>query len=85
MIFLKLLVAGHLTIYLTRNQGPIGQRPWPSWKLSPTEATQILGTLAAVYGWFITLVNWRFPLMVWAYSLIWLLINSGFKTVPTSC
>ncbi len=27
VIFLKLLVAGHLTIYLTRNKGPIWQRP----------------------------------------------------------
>lgn len=51
VIFLKLLVAGHLTIYPTRNKGAIWQRPWPSWKLfTATETTQLLGTLAAVYG-----------------------------------
>jgi H+-transporting ATPase len=51
LIFLKLLVAGHLTIYLTRNTGPIWQRPFPSLKLFlTTEATQVIGTLAAVYG-----------------------------------
>jgi H+-transporting ATPase len=27
LIFLKLVVAGHLTIFLTRNTGPIWQRP----------------------------------------------------------
>jgi H+-transporting ATPase len=80
VIFLKLLVAGHLTIYLTRNKGPIWQRPWPSWKLfTATEATQLLGTLAAVYGWFITPIGWRYAALVWAYALVWFLINSSFK------
>ena len=80
LIFLKLLVAGHLTIYLTRNKGPIWQRPWPSWKLiGAAEATQVLGTLAAVYGWFITPIGWRYAGLVWAYALGWFFINSGFK------
>jgi H+-transporting ATPase len=82
VIFLKLLVAGHLTIYLTRNKGAIWQRPWPSWKLfTATEATQVLGTLAAVYGWFITPIGWHYALLVWAYALIWVLINSGCKII----
>ena len=53
LIFLKLLVSGHMTIYLTRNKGPVWERPWPSWKLVvPARATQLAGTLAVVYGWF---------------------------------
>ena len=53
LIFLKLLVSGHMTIYLTRNTGPVWERPWPSWKLVvPAEATQIVGTLVVVYGFF---------------------------------
>jgi len=80
LIFLKLLVAGHLTIYLTRNKGPIWQRPWPSWKLFvATETTQIIGTLAAVYGWFITPIGWGYAGLVWGYALVWFLINSAFK------
>lgn len=80
VIFLKLLVAGHLTIYLTRNKGAIWHRPWPSLKLfAATEATQLVGTLAAVYGWFITPIGWRYALLVWAYALTWFLINSGCK------
>jgi len=82
VIFLKLLVAGHLTIYLTRNKGTIWQRPWPSWKLfGATEATQILGTLGAVYGWFISPIGWRFAGLVWAYALLWFLFNSGCKVI----
>ncbi len=82
VIFLKLLVAGHMTIYLTRNKGAIWQWPWPSWKLvAATETTQLLGTLAAVYGWFITPIGWRYAALVWAYALVWFLINSGFKVM----
>ncbi len=80
LIFLKLLVAGHLTIYLTRNTGKIWDRPWPSWKLLvATETTQVLGTLAAVYGWFVTPISWPQALMIWAYALAWFGINSVVK------
>ncbi len=80
VIFLKLLVAGHLTIYLTRNQGWFWQRPWPSWRLLvATETTQVLGTLAAVYGWFVEPIGWRYALLIWAYALAWLLVNNLAK------
>ena len=80
LIFLKLLVAGHLTIYLTRNIGYFWDRPWPNWKLFvTTETTQVFGTLAAVYGWFVTPIGWEYALSVWAYALIWFLINSAVK------
>ncbi len=79
-MFLKLLVAGHLTIYITRNSGTIWQRPWPNWKLFCTiESTQVLGTLAAVYGWFIAPIGWKYALLIWAYALGEMLICSGVK------
>ena len=71
LIFLKLLVSGHMTIYLTRNKGPVWERPWPSWKLViPCETTQLIGTLAVVYGWFMAPTGWPFVLMVWGYTLV---------------
>jgi H+-transporting ATPase len=80
MVFLKLLVAGHMTIYLTRNAGPIWARPWPSWKLVvPAELTQVAGTLAAVYGWFMAPVSWSLALLVWAYALVFFVTASGVK------
>lgn len=80
LIFLKLLVAGHLTIYLTRNSGPIWQRPFPSLKLFlTTETTQVLGTLAAVYGWFVEPIGWKYALLVWAYALVEFLLISPAK------
>jgi H+-transporting ATPase len=76
-IFLKLLVAGHLTIYLTRNVGWFWQRPWPNWRLFfACEATQVLGTLAAVYGWFVPPIGWGYALLVWGYALSWFVLNN---------
>jgi H+-transporting ATPase len=82
LIFLKLLVAGHLTIYLTRNDGWFWQRPWPSWRLLvATETTQVLGTLAAVYGFFVEPIGWSYALLVWAYALLWLPVNNLIKVL----
>ncbi|ARH00724.1 plasma-membrane proton-efflux P-type ATPase [Tatlockia micdadei] len=79
-IFLKLLVSGHLTIYITRNTGTIWQRPWPNlWFFLSIESTQIMGTLAAVYGWFITPIGWIYALIIWAYALLWMFVESGVK------
>ncbi len=73
VIFLKLLVAGHLTIYVTRHRSWFWTRPFPSWKLFVTiEATQVVGTLIAVYGVFVTPIGWTYALAVWAYALAWL-------------
>ena len=80
MVFLKLLVAGHMTIYITRHRGAIWARPWPSWKLVvPAELTQIVGTLAAVYGWFMAPMGWRLALLVWGYALVFFVLTSGVK------
>jgi H+-transporting ATPase len=81
LIFLKLLVSGHMTIYLTRNKGPIWERPWPSWKLVvPCETTQLVGTLVVVYGWFMAPTGWPLALIVWGYSLVSFLVASAIKT-----
>jgi H+-transporting ATPase len=80
LIFLKLLVSGHMTIYLTRNTGPVWERPWPSWKLVvPAEATQIVGTLVVVYGFFMSPTGWPLALIVWAYTLVSFFVASAVK------
>lgn len=80
LIFLKLLVSGHMTIYLTRNKGPVWQRPWPNLKLVvPCELTQVAGTLVVVYGWFMAPTGWRYALLVWAYALVSFAVASALK------
>ncbi len=80
LIFLKLLISGHMTIYLTRNKGPVWERPWPSLKLIvPCETTQLIGTLVVVYGLFMAPTGWWYALMVWAYTLVSFCVASAIK------
>jgi H+-transporting ATPase len=80
MVFLKLLVAGHMTIFLTRTRAAFWEKPLPSLNLFiPLEITQIIGTLIAVYGWIITPIGWRNAGYVWAYALVWFFILNLVK------
>jgi H+-transporting ATPase len=79
-IFLKLLVSGHMTIYLTRNKGWLWERPWPSWKLVvPCEVTQLFGTLIVVYGVAMAPTGWWVAGIVWAYTLISFFVANAIK------
>jgi len=79
LMYLKLSVAGHLTIFLTRTRGP-----W--WSIRPARVlwvavlgTQALATLIAVYGLFMTPLGWGWAAFVWAYALAWFLVNDRVK------
>jgi H+-transporting ATPase len=80
MIFTKLVVAGHLTIFLTRTEDWFWRPPFPSGILFWVNLlTAILGTLIAVYGFLITPIGWHNAAYIWAYSLIWFLLNDMVK------
>jgi H+-transporting ATPase len=79
LMYLKLSVAGHLTIFLTRTRGPF-------WSIRPARilwaavlGTQMVATLIAVYGLFMTPLGWRWALFVWGYALAWFLVNDRVK------
>jgi H+-transporting ATPase len=79
LMYLKLSVAGHLTIFLTRTRGPF-------WSIRPSRVlwaavlgTQIVATLIAVYGLFMTPLGWGWALFVWGYALAWFLLNDRVK------
>jgi H+-transporting ATPase len=68
-VFLKLAVAGHLTIFLTRTRGHF-------WSIKPSAAlfwsavtTKLLATLVAVYGWYVTPIGWKLASFVWGYAI----------------
>ncbi|APD47239.1 MULTISPECIES: plasma-membrane proton-efflux P-type ATPase [Synechococcaceae] len=79
LMYLKLSIAGHLTIFLTRTQGPF-------WSIRPARilwfavlGTQALATVIAVYGFFMTPLGWGWALFVWGYALVWFLVNDRVK------
>lgn len=81
LMFLKLAVAGHMTIYLTRSmERPFWQRPWPGPALFWTaELTQVAATFFAVYGWLMEPIGWKLAGLVWGYAFAWFLLNEGIK------
>ncbi len=79
LMYLKLSVAGHLTIFLTRTRGPF-------WSIRPARilwiavlGTQTIATLIAVYGLFMTPLGWGWAAFVWGYALVWFLVNDRVK------
>lgn len=81
LMFLKLTVAGHMTLYIARRgPHPFWTRPFPSAKLFWTaELTQVLATLFAVYGLFMKPIGWKLALFVWGYAFAWFLFNDFIK------
>ncbi len=79
-IFLKLAVAGHLTIFVTRTENHFWQKPYPSPLLFLAAfLTKAVATLFAVYGWFVSPIGWRYAFLVWGYALAWFVINDYIK------
>jgi H+-transporting ATPase len=79
-IFLKLAVAGHLTIFLTRTERRFWQKPYPAPLLFwAALLTKVLATFFAVYGWFISPIGWTNAFLVWGYALVWFVINDFVK------
>ncbi|PKN89498.1 MAG: plasma-membrane proton-efflux P-type ATPase [Deltaproteobacteria bacterium HGW-Deltaproteobacteria-1] len=79
LMYLKLSVAGHLTIFVTRTRGPF-------WSIRPAKilwlavlGTQIVATLIAVYGLFMMPLGWGWAGFVWGYALLWFLVNDRIK------
>ncbi len=78
-IYLKLSVAGHLTLFVARTRGPF-------WSVKPAKIlllavilTQIAATLIVVYGILLPPISWRLALFVWVYALAWFIVNDYVK------
>ncbi len=78
-MYLKLSVAGHLTIFLTRTRGPFWSHRPARILWAAVLGTQIVATLIAVYGLFMTPLGWGWALFVWGYALVWFLVNDRVK------
>jgi H+-transporting ATPase len=81
LIFLKLTVGGHMTIYLARTGvHHFWERPLPARILFVTaESTQIMGTLLAIFGVFMNPLGWALAAFVWGYALLSFFITDILK------
>jgi H+-transporting ATPase len=80
-IFLKMAVAGHLTLFVTRTPRMFLRKPHPApilfWS---TVITKLLATLFVVYPFgLITPISWKDVGIVWAYCITWLFMGDLAK------
>jgi H+-transporting ATPase len=85
LIFLKLAVAGHMTIYLSRTGDKhFWEKPAPApLMLGILEINQVIATLLAVYGFLMQPIGWTLAFFVWGYALLWFMINDQIKVHAT--
>ena len=81
LMYLKLSVAGHMTIFLTRTRGRL-------WSIRPAKilwiavlGTQTVATLIGVYGFLMTPLGWGWAGIVWGYAIVWALLNDQVKVL----
>ncbi len=81
LIFLKLAVAGHLTLFIARTRSSFWTHPLPSPLLFWSAAiTKLAATFLVVYPMgLLTPISWGLALLVWAYALVWMFISDTVK------
>ena len=78
-IYLKLSVAGHLTVFVARTKGHF-------WSVKPAKpllfaiiATQFTATIITVYGILLPAMGWGLAALVWSYAIILFVITDFAK------
>jgi H+-transporting ATPase len=80
-IFLKMAVAGHLTLFVARARGSYVERPYPAavmiWSAL---GTKLAATLLCAWGLgLVTPIGWRDIALVWGYSIAWSFVTDRAK------
>lgn len=78
-IYLKLSVAGHLTIFVARTRGPFWSIRPPKILLFAVIITQLIATIITVYGFLLPAIGWGLAAFVWVYSISLFVTTDFFK------
>jgi H+-transporting ATPase len=79
-IYLKLAVAGHLTLLVVRSRREMLRPPYPApVLLGAVLGTQAIAVLIVRVGIFVTALPWAHIGLVWAYCLVWAFIEDWAK------
>jgi H+-transporting ATPase len=78
-IYLKLSVAGHLTVFVARTKGPFWSVRPALPLLGAVLITQSIATLIVVYGFLLPAMGWHLALLVWGYALALFVMTDFLK------
>ena len=81
IFFVKLVVAGHGTIFNTRTDEWFFKQPRPSFTLwNASLVSAVAGTLIGVYGFgLIEPIGWKWAALMWLYAGVWFVFNDSVK------
>jgi H+-transporting ATPase len=80
LIYLKLAVAGHLTLFVARTKQPFLSKPYPApVLLGAVLVTQAIAAMIVGFGVLVTAIPWAYVGLVWAYCLAWVFIEDRAK------
>ena len=80
-IFLKMAVAGHLTLFVSRTKDAYWRKPYPApvmvWSAVLTKAA---ATLLCAWGFgLIAPISWPEIALIWGYSIVWSILTDWAK------
>jgi H+-transporting ATPase len=79
-IYLKLAVAGHMTLFVARTRKPFLTKPYPApILLTAILCTQVVAAMIVGFGILVTAIPWKYVGFVWAYCLVWIFIEDWAK------
>ncbi len=79
-IFLKLSVAGHQTLFITRTKGAFFSKPYPApILLAAILSTQVVAALFVGFGVFVAPLSWSYIALIWGYALAWMCLADRIK------
>ena len=82
MIFLQLVVGGHLMLFLTRTKRFFFLPPFPSAPLFfAIVGTQIFAAMMCGFGWLVPALPWTFIGVVWCYNIAWMFVQDVVKKI----
>jgi H+-transporting ATPase len=86
LIYLKLAVAGHMTLFVARTRHAFWQRPYPAKRLLlAILGTQVAAALIVGFGILLPRIPWSYVGLVWGYCTIWIFIEDWAKREVYRC
>jgi H+-transporting ATPase len=80
LIYLKLAVAGHLTLLVARTRRPFFSKPYPApVLLLAILGTQTIAALIVGFGFLVEPIPWSYVGLVWGYCLVWVFVEDWAK------
>ncbi|MCB0917191.1 MAG: plasma-membrane proton-efflux P-type ATPase [Actinobacteria bacterium] len=82
LVFLQLVVGGHLLLLITRTERWFFLPKFPAWQLwGAILATQILAIAITGFGWFMPAISLALIGITWAYNIVWMFILGAVRVL----